>query len=104
VSRRYATRDEVDLRASGVYPDHVQPDAPDGWYDFNHQRWLIFYRSHPEGIEVMRVIDGSHDLPRRFADTIPTKAFLLTTTAAHKRLDKLRFVHAAATRNLPLTR
>jgi hypothetical protein len=27
---------------------------------------LIFYQPHPEGIEIMRVIDGSRDLPRQF--------------------------------------
>ena len=25
--------------------------------------WLIFYQLHPEGIEVMRVVDAVRDLP-----------------------------------------
>ena len=62
-------RDTVDAQATGVYPNLVHPDAPDGWYYFSHKRWLIFYRLHPEGIEVLRVIDGSRDLPRRLEET-----------------------------------
>ena len=61
-------RDEVDARAAGIYPNLVHPDAPAGWYYFSFKRWLIFYRPHTEGIEVMRVIDGSRDLPSRFED------------------------------------
>jgi plasmid stabilization system protein ParE len=44
-------------------PRHVHPVAPPGWYYVRHKRWLIFYQLHPAGIEVMRVIDGSRDLP-----------------------------------------
>ena len=42
---------------------HTHPLAPKGWYYFLHKRWLVFYQLHADGIEVMRIIDGSRDLP-----------------------------------------
>jgi plasmid stabilization system protein ParE len=45
-------------------PRISHPDAPEGWFYFRHKRWLVFYREHSEGIEVMRVIDATRDLPR----------------------------------------
>ena len=45
---------------------HTHPDAPEGWYYFRHKRWLIFYQPISDGIEVMRIIDGSRDLPQQF--------------------------------------
>jgi plasmid stabilization system protein ParE len=51
-------------------PDTVRsshPATPPGWHYFLHKRWLIFYQPHPEGIEVMRVIDGSRDLPAQLS-------------------------------------
>ncbi len=47
---------------------HQHPHAPDGWLYFQHKRWLVFYRQHQTGIEVMRVVDGARDLPRRLGD------------------------------------
>lgn len=44
-------------------PRHTHPLAPAGWHYFLHKRWLVFFRPHSEGIEVMRVIDGTRDLP-----------------------------------------
>jgi plasmid stabilization system protein ParE len=44
-------------------PRHKYSDAPPGWFYFRHKRWLIFYELRSEGIEVMRVVDGSRDLP-----------------------------------------
>jgi plasmid stabilization system protein ParE len=41
----------------------IHPDAPGGWFYFQYKRWLVFYQPHEEGIEVMRVVDGSRDLP-----------------------------------------
>jgi plasmid stabilization system protein ParE len=29
------------------------------------KRWLIFYQPHPDGIEVLRVVDAVRDLPRQ---------------------------------------
>jgi plasmid stabilization system protein ParE len=42
---------------------HIHPVAPTGWHYFLHKRWLIFFQPHVEGIEVMRIIDGTRDLP-----------------------------------------
>jgi toxin ParE1/3/4 len=44
------------------------PAAPDFWRYFRHKRWLIFYKPIPIGVEIMRVIDGSRDLPKALAE------------------------------------
>lgn len=44
----------------------AHPAAPGGWRYFKFKRWLIFYRPHPEGMEIMRVIDAVRDLPAQF--------------------------------------
>jgi plasmid stabilization system protein ParE len=64
----YAIRHLADEYAREDAPRHRHPLAPEGWFYFRHKRWLIFYQPHPEGIEVMRVIDGSRDLPRQFEE------------------------------------
>lgn len=33
---------------------------------FTHKRWVIFYRPEPEGIGVLRVVDGARDFDRLF--------------------------------------
>lgn len=48
-------------------PRYSHPLSPAGWYYFRHKRWLIFYQLNPDGIEVMRLIDGSRDLPAIFS-------------------------------------
>ncbi|MEX2317927.1 MAG: type II toxin-antitoxin system RelE/ParE family toxin [Pirellulales bacterium] len=65
-SNYFEIRRLADEYARQGAPRHTHPDAPEGWHYFRHKRWLIFYRPHPEGIEIMRVIDGSRDLPRQF--------------------------------------
>jgi toxin ParE1/3/4 len=57
-------RDCVDRHAASGLSGQKHPDAPDDWYYLRYKRWLLFYQSHPEGIEVMRVVDGARDLPR----------------------------------------
>lgn len=42
--------------------------APSDWRYLRHKRWLIFFQPHALGIEVMRVVDGSRDLPRVLAE------------------------------------
>ena len=59
----YAIRRLADEYALEDAPRHRHPASPADWFYFRHKRWLIFYRTHPEGIEVLRVIDGSRDLP-----------------------------------------
>jgi len=61
-----AIHNAVNARASTDVPGQVHPDAPPGWLYFRFKRWLIFYQPHPEGIEVLRVIDGARDLPKHF--------------------------------------
>lgn len=55
----------IDEYASGRLTGTHHPDAPQGWLYLRHKRWLIFYQPHPDGIEVMRVIDAARDLPRQ---------------------------------------
>src|SRR5262245_35258526 len=40
------------------------PAIPENWLYTMHKRWLILYKPTSNGIEVMRIIDGSRDLPR----------------------------------------
>ena len=47
---------------------HRHIHAPEGSLYFQHKRWLVFYRPHQTGIEVMRVVDGAVDLPRCLGD------------------------------------
>jgi plasmid stabilization system protein ParE len=61
----YAIRDLADEYSHADAPRFKHPASPQDWFYFRHKRWLIFYRQHADGIEVMRVIDGSRDLPRQ---------------------------------------
>lgn len=56
-------RNLVDSYAPPDAIRRVHPDAPTGWFYVLYKRWLIFYQIHPKGIEVMRIVDGSRDLP-----------------------------------------
>jgi toxin ParE1/3/4 len=38
----------------------------DGCRYGRHKRWIIFYRPRPEGIDVIRIIDGARDYPHLF--------------------------------------
>lgn len=62
----FAIRRLVDEYAREDAPRHQHPSAPADWFYCRHSRWLIFYREHLDGIEVLRVIDGSRDVPRQF--------------------------------------
>lgn len=64
----FAIRRLADEYAREVAPRHTHGEAPHGWFYFRHKRWLVFYQLHAEGIEVMRVIDGSRDLPGQLAE------------------------------------
>ncbi|MEW4565627.1 type II toxin-antitoxin system RelE/ParE family toxin [Bremerella sp. JC770] len=44
-------------------PGHFHQAAPPDWLYVQHKRWLIFYRVIDEGFEIMRIVDGSRDLP-----------------------------------------
>lgn len=62
----YDIRKAVDRHAEKQLPGRQLSHAPADWYFFHHKRWFIFYRCHPEGIEIMRIIDASMDLLRQF--------------------------------------
>jgi toxin ParE1/3/4 len=57
-------RDRVTQCAEQGLSGHSHPDAPAVWRYLKHKRWLIFFQPHPDGIEVMRVVDSVRDLPR----------------------------------------
>lgn len=62
----FEIRDRANEQADSSFPGHRHPQSPNSWRYVKHKRWLIFFKSHPDGIEVMRVIDGVRDLPRQF--------------------------------------
>jgi plasmid stabilization system protein ParE len=57
-------RDRVAQCAEQSLGGHAHPDAPAGWRYLKHKQWLIFFQPHPDGIEVLRVVDSVRDLPR----------------------------------------
>jgi plasmid stabilization system protein ParE len=60
----YEIRDRVAELAESGPSGHEHPNAPNGWRYVKHKRWLIFFQPHPDGVEVMRVVDAVRDLPR----------------------------------------
>jgi plasmid stabilization system protein ParE len=65
----YAIRNLADEYALANAPRFSHPVCPQDWFYFRFKRWLVFYQTHDQGIEVMRVIDGSRDLPKQFKRT-----------------------------------
>jgi len=61
----YEIRDAVDEHAQSQLSGREHPEAPEGWQYIRWKRWLLFYQSHPAGIEIMRVIDAVRDLPNQ---------------------------------------
>lgn len=60
----FGIRDAIETRFANEVTGHRHPIAPEGWFYYQFKRWLIFYQTHPDGIEVMRVVDGVRDLPK----------------------------------------
>jgi toxin ParE1/3/4 len=56
----------IDQYARGKALGHKHAAVPESWSYFQFKRWLIFYQSHQQGIEIMRVVDGARDLPQQF--------------------------------------
>jgi plasmid stabilization system protein ParE len=56
-------RELTDRAAQPGFPKLRMERSPEGWHYVRFKRWLIFYQSHPAGIEVMRVVDATRDLP-----------------------------------------
>jgi plasmid stabilization system protein ParE len=65
ISRRIGEelRDCVERIVTEATATHQHPHAPETWYYIRFKRWLIFYQKLSDGIEVMRVVDASRDLP-----------------------------------------
>jgi plasmid stabilization system protein ParE len=61
----YEIRDRIAEHAAKQLPGQRHPDAPEEWLYLRHKRWLIFYQSQENAIEVMRIVDAVRDLPRR---------------------------------------
>lgn len=62
--------DEIHAKAI-EYARHPQigkrhPCFHDDWRYFVHKRWIVVYREHPDGIEVLRVVDAARDLNKLF--------------------------------------
>jgi toxin ParE1/3/4 len=62
-------RDKVAQQAKRPLMGHRHREAPEGWLYLNHKRWLVFYRPLPNGLEVMRIVDGVRDLPHQLRYT-----------------------------------
>jgi plasmid stabilization system protein ParE len=55
-----------EIFASGSKIGTDYPNLGEGYRIFTHQRWVIVFRPATDGIEIMRVLDGSRDYPRLF--------------------------------------
>lgn len=66
----YEIRDRVNEQAAKPLSGHCHPAAPDDWRYVRHKRWLIFYQTRSDGIEVMRVVDSVRDLPRQLREKL----------------------------------
>jgi toxin ParE1/3/4 len=56
----------ADIMASGSLIGTASPQLGADYHTFTHKRWVIVFRPLDDGIEVMRVLDGSRDFPRLF--------------------------------------
>jgi plasmid stabilization system protein ParE len=45
-----------------------RPTLGEGYRIFSHKRWVVVFRPAVDGIEVMRVVDGSRDYSRLFRE------------------------------------
>jgi plasmid stabilization system protein ParE len=61
-------RDLAEEQAAHSRSGHKHPAAPERWRYMKYKRWLVFFEPHREGIEVMRIIDASRDLPAVFRE------------------------------------
>jgi len=44
----------------------LESDLGENLRSFSHKRYVVIYRPTDDGIEIMRVVDGSRDYPRLF--------------------------------------
>lgn len=52
--------------ATGSVLGTARPDLGKSYRLFTHKRWVVVFRPIREGIEVLRVVDGSRDYDRLF--------------------------------------
>lgn len=57
----------ADAFAAGSVIGTARSDLGDSHRVFTHKRWVVVFRPIEDGIEVLRVLDGSRDYPRLFS-------------------------------------
>ena len=62
------TDDYASHFASGNVTGTHRPELGEDYRVFSHKRWVIIFRPHGQGIEVMRVVDGAQDFPSLFGN------------------------------------
>jgi toxin ParE1/3/4 len=58
----------ADSLASHFVIGTARPDLGESFRVFTHKRWVIVFRPIDNGIEVIRVVDGSRDFSRIFGE------------------------------------
>jgi toxin ParE1/3/4 len=53
---------------AGAVLGTARPDLGESFRIFTHKRWVVIFRPIEDGIEVLRVVDGSRDISRIFDD------------------------------------
>ena len=54
-------RDKCEVHAISPLLGTARSDLGEGLRVFSHKRWVVVFRPHAEGIEVLRIVDGSRD-------------------------------------------
>lgn len=66
----YQIIDEIiakcDLLAKNLTLGTAKPELGNQYRAFTHKRWVIIFRPTEDGIEVMRIVDGSRDYNKLF--------------------------------------
>jgi toxin ParE1/3/4 len=55
-------RDKCNLLASYPQIGQQRPEFPGDYRSFPVERWVIFYRTVSDAVEVHRIVDGARDL------------------------------------------
>lgn len=58
----------ADAFAEGSIIGTARPDLAESSRVFTYKRWVVVFQPNRDGIEVLRVLDGSRDFPRLFGD------------------------------------
>jgi len=57
---------KCELLANNPLLGTAKPEFGDRYRIFSHKRWVILFRPIEDGIEVLRIVDGSRDFSRLF--------------------------------------